>query len=89
MKIRRPLWVQGIFMTPQHFQQQALWDRYADEHIAHIASPDPWGVVRVGLDTQALSISRLTVSTLALRLPDGTIVDTDTADLTPTARDLG
>jgi type VI secretion system protein ImpJ len=88
MKITRPLWAQGIFMTPQHFQQQALWDRYADEHIARMASPVPWGVVRVELDTQALSISRLTVNTLALRLPDGTIVDTDTADLTPPARTL-
>ena len=88
MKITRPLWAQGIFMTPQHFQQQALWDRYADEHIARMTSPAPWGVVRVELDTQALSISRLTVNTLALRLPDGTIVDTDTADLTPPARNL-
>lgn len=89
MKIRRPLWAQGIFMTPQHFQQQALWDRYADEHVARMASPVPWGVVRIGLDHQALSISRLTVSTLALRLSDGTVIDTDTADLTPPARDLG
>ncbi len=89
MKIRRPLWVQGIFMTPQHFQQQTLWDRYADEFVARMASPVPWGVVRVALDLQALSISRLMVSTLAVRLPDGTVIDTDTADLTPPARDLG
>lgn len=75
-------------MTPQHFQQQALWDRFADEHIARMASPEPWGVVRVGLDHQALSISRLAVNTLALRLPDGTLIDTEAADLTPPARDL-
>ncbi|CAG9182371.1 hypothetical protein LMG23992_04723 [Cupriavidus laharis] len=75
-------------MTPQHFQQQTLWDRYADEHVARMASPAPWGVVRVGLDQQALSISRLAVNALAVRLPDGTVVDTETADLTPPARDL-
>ncbi|WP_081651529.1 MULTISPECIES: type VI secretion system baseplate subunit TssK [Cupriavidus] len=89
MKITRPLWAQGIFMTPQHFQQQALWDRYADEYVARLVCPDPWGVVRVGLDQQALSIHRLAVSALALRLPDGTVIDTDLADLTPSARDLG
>lgn len=89
MRISRPLWAQGIFMTPQHFQQQALWDRYTEECVARLASPDPWGVVRVALDQQALSIHRLAVSALALRLPDGTVIDTETADLTPAARDLG
>jgi type VI secretion system protein ImpJ len=89
MKITRPLWAQGIFMTPQHFQQQALWDRFADERIARIASPDPWGVSRVAFDTQALSISRLQLTSLDVRLPDGTLIDTESADRLPAARDLG
>ncbi|MBY4734523.1 type VI secretion system baseplate subunit TssK [Cupriavidus pauculus] len=80
MKITRPLWAQGIFMTPQHFQQQALWDRYADEQIARMTTPEPWGIVRVAIDQQALSIHRLVVNDLALRLPDGAIVDTQTSD---------
>lgn len=75
-------------MTPQHFQQQALWDRYADECVARLASSDPWGTVRVAFDLQALSIHRLVVSSLALRLPDGTVIDTETADRTPATRDL-
>ncbi|GAA7771948.1 type VI secretion protein [Cupriavidus sp. SHE] len=75
-------------MTPQHFQQQALWEQYTNEHIACIASPEPWGTVRVGIDSQALSIHRLMVDALAIRLPDGTVIDTDTADHTPPARDL-
>ncbi|WP_454766915.1 type VI secretion system baseplate subunit TssK [Cupriavidus campinensis] len=88
MKITRPLWTQGIFMTPQHFQQQAMWERHAGEQIARIASPEPWGVVRVVIDVQALSVSRLAVNSLAVRLPDGTVIDTETADRTPPARDL-
>lgn len=88
MKITRPLWAQGIFMTPQHFQQQALWERYADEHIACLARPEPWGTIRVELDRQAMSIHRLTANALVVRLPDGTMIDTDTADRTPPARDL-
>ncbi|MFM0276285.1 type VI secretion system baseplate subunit TssK [Paraburkholderia aspalathi] len=88
MKITRPLWAQGIFMTPQHFQQQALWDRFADERVARIASPEPWGVEQVAFDTQALSINRLQLSSLAIRLPDGTFVDTETADRLPAVRDL-
>ncbi|CAE6821499.1 hypothetical protein R69746_06071 [Paraburkholderia aspalathi] len=75
-------------MTPQHFQQQALWDRFADERVARIASPEPWGVEQVAFDTQALSINRLQLSSLAVRLPDGTFVDTETADRLPAVRDL-
>ncbi|MFC4345392.1 type VI secretion system baseplate subunit TssK [Cupriavidus numazuensis] len=88
MKITRPLWAQGIFMTPQHFQQQALWERHTDELVARIACPEPWGTVRVALDPQALSIHRLAVNALTVRLPDGTVIDTETADRTPAARDL-
>ncbi|GAB3626085.1 type VI secretion system-associated protein [Pandoraea terrae] len=75
-------------MTPQHFQQQALWDRFADERVARMAGPDPWGVRRVAFDTQALSIHRLQLQTLDVRLPDGTFIDTETADCLPAARDL-
>ncbi|MFL9920603.1 type VI secretion system baseplate subunit TssK [Paraburkholderia fungorum] len=89
MKITRPLWAQGIFMTPQHFQQQALWDRFADERVARIASPEPWGINRVAFDTHALAIHRLQMTTLDVRLPDGTFVDSETADWLPAARDLG
>jgi type VI secretion system protein ImpJ len=88
MKISRPLWAQGIFMTPQHFQQQALWERYSDEIVARISSPDPWGVIRVAPDPQALSIGRFAMDILKVRLPDGTLIDTETSDRTPAARDL-
>lgn len=88
MKITRPLWEQGIFMTPQHFQQQALWERHAGEHVARMASPEPWGVVRVAIDAHALAVQRLAIDSLAVRLPDGTVIDTETTDRTPPARDL-
>jgi type VI secretion system protein ImpJ len=75
-------------MTPQHFQQQAMWEQFTDERIARIASTDPWGVVRVEVDLQALRINRLQLSALEVRLPDGTYIDTGTADLLPLARNL-
>lgn len=88
MKITRPLWAQGVFMTPQHFQQQALWEQFANQRIATIASPDPWGVVNVAIDAQALSINRLQLTSLSLRLPDGTLIDSETSDWLPAARHL-
>ncbi|CAN7384643.1 type VI secretion system baseplate subunit TssK [Trinickia sp. LjRoot230] len=88
MKITRPLWTKGIFMSPQHFQQQGLWSSFCDEQVARIASPDPWGVQRVGFDKQGLSAERLQVDALTIRLPDGTWVDTDVVDRLPPARSL-
>ncbi|WP_080420022.1 type VI secretion system baseplate subunit TssK [Burkholderia ubonensis] len=88
MKITRPLWTKGIFMTPQHFQQQAIWEQYVHDQVARIASPDAWGAVHVALDDQALSVNRLQCTALALRLPDGTLIDSETADWLPAARSL-
>lgn len=89
MKITRPLWAKGIFMAPQHFQQQGLWDRFCDDQGARLACADAWGVVRVAFDRQALSVDRVQATMLALRLPDGTWIDTDIADRLPAARHLG
>jgi len=89
MKITRPLWAGGIFMTPQHFQQQALWEHFANDQIARIASADAWGVANVELDSAALAIDRLQLAKLTLRLRDGTLIDSETADWLPSARSLG
>ncbi len=88
MKITKPLWARGIFMTPQHFQQQALWEQFANDQIARMSSPDAWGVIDVALDTQALTIDRLLLSRLTARLRDGTFIDSETSDWLPAARSL-
>ncbi|RDS83884.1 type VI secretion system baseplate subunit TssK [Dyella monticola] len=88
MKITRPLWAKGIFMSPQHFQQQGLWNSYCDKQVARIASPESWGVQAVAFDKQALSVERVHLNALTLCLPDGTWIDTDIADRLPPARSL-
>ncbi len=75
-------------MTPQHFQQQAMWNQFADDRIARMASPDAWGVIRVGFDQQALGINRLQLNAIDARLPDGSLIDSETADRLPVPRQL-
>jgi type VI secretion system protein ImpJ len=75
-------------MTPQHFQQQALWEQFSNQRIATIASADPWGVLNVVIDSRSLDINRLQLSKLSLRLPDGTLIDSETSDWLPAARNL-
>lgn len=88
MKISKPLWAQGIFMTPQHFQQQSLWERFARDPIARIGSSEPWGISRVSFDLSSLSIGRLQLLDLAMVFADGTPIDARVADRLPPARDM-
>ena len=53
MKIDRPLWAAGALLSPQQFQQQARWEAWANESLAHLALVHPWGVEAVGFDLQA------------------------------------
>ncbi|AIY41478.1 Uncharacterized protein ImpJ/VasE [Collimonas arenae] len=49
---------------------------------------EPWGVVDVQIDEETLSAGRLKLSSLKVRLPDSTVIDTSVADALPPARDL-
>jgi type VI secretion system protein ImpJ len=88
MKITRPLWAKGVFMTPQHFQQQALWSDFRHARTACLASPEPWGLQSAAIDAHALSVGRLQMQSLHARLPDGTWIDTSICDRLPPPRSL-
>jgi len=68
------LWGEGLFLRPQHFQQQ---DRYHEARLNETASalhPYCWGVRRLAVDTDALKADTLRVTELALIFPDGEVV---------------
>jgi len=68
------LWGEGLFLRPQHFQQQ---DRYHETRLAETASalhPYCWGVRRLAVDTEALKADTLRLTELALIFPDGDLV---------------
>ncbi|MBS3892770.1 type VI secretion system baseplate subunit TssK [Serratia marcescens] len=88
MKIFRPLWEDGAFLTPQQFQQQALWDAHVAQTVARMALANPWGVVTAEFDDGALALSRLNATRLVVRFQDGTLIDTDLCDNLPPVCDL-
>ncbi|WP_392552181.1 type VI secretion system baseplate subunit TssK [Orbus wheelerorum] len=88
MKIYRPLWNEGVFLTPEQFQQQSMWEAYSNQQLAKLYLGNPWGVERLQIDAQALMLDRLSLHTLSLRFADGTLIDTDIADSLPTTRNL-
>ncbi|WP_105628118.1 type VI secretion system baseplate subunit TssK [Cronobacter malonaticus] len=83
MKIERPLWTRGVMVSPQHFQCQAAFAAWHAECIAQTGVMNPWGVLRAELDADALKQGRVKASHLAVRFPDGTLIDSDSADALP------
>ena len=88
MKIHRPLWSEGAFLSPEQFQQQSRWEAFSNDQIARLCLANPWGVQRVAFDAQALTLNKLNAESLSVRFPDGSWIDTDISDALPPARDL-
>ena len=82
------LWGEGVFLRPQHFQQQ---DRYHEARLHQTAQalhPYLWGVRRIEWDYEALKADRLRLQALSLIFQDGEIVDAPSSEPLPVAIDL-
>ena len=88
MKIFRPLWNEGVLLSPQQFQQQSAMDAFIRAGVSALASPYPWGVERAELDERLLSFGRIQFTALRLWLQDGTLVDVPDIDPGPDVREL-
>jgi type VI secretion system protein ImpJ len=88
LKIDRPVWSAGALLCPQQFQQQARWEAWSNDRLAHLSLVHPWGVQAVAFDTEALRLGKLKATQLCLRMPDGTLVDSDLVDRLPCALEL-
>ncbi|SDJ38577.1 type VI secretion system protein ImpJ [Pseudomonas delhiensis] len=88
MKIDRPLWGAGTLLSPQQFQQQARWEAWTNECLARLSRVHPWGVQVASFDLDALRLGKLKATRLRVRLPDGTLVDSDASDRLPPAVEL-
>jgi type VI secretion system protein ImpJ len=77
------LWSEGLFLRPQHFQQQ---DRYHEARLNQTASalhPYSWGVRRMDIDHDALRSDVLRVHELSVIFPDGEVVRAPEGDALP------
>ncbi len=82
------LWGEGLFLRPQHFQQQ---DQYHENRLHEIASalhPYAWGVASLKLDREVLANNTLRLTELSLIFQDGEIVKAPDVDNLPEAIDL-
>jgi type VI secretion system protein ImpJ len=84
----RVIWSEGLFLQPQHFQQQ---DRHAAWWVESRTLPlfgHFWGCAHLVLDEAALAIGKVAIVEARGILPDGTPFDIPAVDLPPPALDF-
>ena len=68
----RVIWSEGLFLQPQHFQQQ---ERYFERYIetrCHSLVPYSWGFTEIEFERDFLSIGKIGLRRVAGVFPDGT-----------------
>src|SRR5512137_2336584 len=66
------VWSEGLFLRPQHFQQQdRYFERYVETRCQALAT-DTWGLTEVELERDLLAVGKIGLRRAAGVFPDGT-----------------
>jgi type VI secretion system protein ImpJ len=87
-RTHRILWGEGLFLRPQHFQQQARFLEAGTARALALGQAYPWGVEAVRLDAAALAEGMLGCEELQVLFPDGTFYDAPGQEPLPRVRSL-
>jgi type VI secretion system protein ImpJ len=83
------VWSEGMFLKPQHFQQQDRhFERLLEGRTRPLAS-HAWGFSEIELDNAALALGKIQLTTARGILPDGTPFDFPQHDEPPLPLDVG
>ncbi len=77
------IWSEGMFLRPQHFQQN---DRYFESLIEQRCSPMrpySWGIEELLINQEALNLGKIEIEKCKAILPDGTTINIPFADAPP------
>ncbi|POA98470.1 type VI secretion system baseplate subunit TssK [Chromobacterium sinusclupearum] len=85
---QRILWGEGMFLRPQHFQQQALFQEQTQSSLLQLTHRHAWGIHRLTLDEAALKGGMIRVDELAMLFRDGTLYQAPSHGPLPLSRDL-
>lgn len=77
------LWGEGLFLRPQHFQQQDAYHEWRLAQAVRGLHPYAWGVRSIKVDTDALQAGRLRLTELQMVLPDGELYNAPAEDELP------
>lgn len=89
MTNNKPLWFEGMFMRPQHFQQSDRhWSARLENRLGGLASYG-WGLRHLAIDENMLALGKLSVTAVSAILPDGTPIDSPKDSDLPAVREVG
>ncbi|MDE2401388.1 MAG: type VI secretion system baseplate subunit TssK [Burkholderiales bacterium] len=77
------LWGEGLFLRPQHFQQQDAYHEWRLSQMSRLLHPYAWGVRHIKIDLDALQTGLLRVLELQVVLPDGELFNAPAEDELP------
>lgn len=77
------IWTEGMFLRPQHFQQQARYvERYVEAR-SGVLTHCPWGFKELVVDPEMLKLGKLVITKASGVMPDGTPFDVPENALLP------
>ncbi|MGG4610588.1 type VI secretion system baseplate subunit TssK [Providencia sp. Me31A] len=84
----RVIWREGLFIKPQHFQQQQRHQDYVTESILKNFISHFWGFSHLSLSKDLFSLGRIGIKEASGVMPDGTIFSFPNQDLLPQPIDI-
>lgn len=82
----KPIWYEGMFVRPQHFQQYDRWvERFVEDRVAGLR-PYGWGVRELEFDEQLLAVGQVALNRCRAVAPDGTTLAIPEQTEAPPAR---
>lgn len=79
----KPLWGEGLFLRPQHFQLQDAYHESRLQQVASALSPHGWGLREARVDIEALATGTLHILQASAIFPDGEVYSAPGADELP------
>lgn len=83
---RQLYWGQGQFLTPQHFQQQDLFNLWQQHYYWRLGNPFGWGVVSLQIREEGLAANLFEISRLELVTHSGLVLQGGSEFVHPNAR---
>ena len=85
----RVVWTEGMFLRPQHFQQQTRYFESLIEARVRAVSDFNWGLVTFEFDQELMLQGKLSLATASGILPDGTPFSLPERDTPPPIIEMG
>lgn len=83
------VWFEGMYLLPQHFQQQERYLEAQLEGRCQPLRPYAWGFSRLEIDEGALALGQISITAAAGILPDGTPFNIPATDDPPQPLEIG